>query len=103
MLYFLELPLLSYTNNPTPQPAYANSPAATHNKPNMSNAKLSNQTDGQSLTYSQSDHRAATLIQSLWRGYATRNLDSKVQEMKVELRCRRLEEALMFVIGEMNR
>ncbi|XP_067951181.1 internalin A-like [Watersipora subatra] len=53
--------------------------------------------------YDKSHHSAAVHIQKVWRGYATRNLNSSVQNMKQELRARRLEETLTFLVSEMNR
>lgn len=49
------------------------------------------------------EHRAATVIQTSWRGYRTRNLNSAVSRVKQEIRCRRLEETVAFLLSEMNR
>ena len=54
-------------------------------------------------TYTAAHHQAAVRIQAIWRGYAARNLDPEVTKIKQEIRCRRLEETLAFVVGEMNR
>ncbi|KAF6024092.1 CEP97 [Bugula neritina] len=53
--------------------------------------------------YTEVHVKAAVHIQKLWRGYSVRNLDPRVHNIKQELRSRRLEETLAFVIGEMNR
>lgn len=56
-----------------------------------------------SSAYSELHHQSAVTIQAAWRGYRTRNLDPAITSLKQELRCRRLEETVAFLLSEMNR
>ena len=98
---FVELP---FKSNPIMPMTSTKDHVHTADNHNMGLSNRTVDTAGETTTsYTQDHHRAAVCIQSLWRGYATRNIDPRVQKMKHELRSRRLEETLTFVIGEMNR
>jgi IQ calmodulin-binding motif len=48
-------------------------------------------------------HRAATIIQALWRGYCARQKNAHIQAVRHELRTRRLEDHLRFLRLELDR
>ena len=64
-------------------------------KKKISNKKKSQQRDSVKNAEIVEPQKAATIIQTQWRGHATRNNDPKVVELKEEvLCCRRVDQAL---------
>ncbi|XP_060069626.1 uncharacterized protein LOC132549692 [Ylistrum balloti] len=53
--------------------------------------------------YSPEDHKAAIMIQSLWRGYRTRCKNSEVVSIRKEIRARRAEDHIILLRSELDR
>ncbi|XP_033740399.1 uncharacterized protein LOC117327494 isoform X2 [Pecten maximus] len=53
--------------------------------------------------YSPEDHKAAIMIQSVWRGYRARCKDSEVVSIRKEIRARRAEDHIILLRSELDR
>ncbi|KAM8976362.1 centrosomal protein of 97 kDa [Pelodytes ibericus] len=48
-------------------------------------------------------NKAATKLQSCWRGYHTRKTNAKVRDVRYEIRLSRMQEHIVFLTSEVNR
>ncbi|XP_021366766.1 uncharacterized protein LOC110459051 isoform X1 [Mizuhopecten yessoensis] len=53
--------------------------------------------------YGPEDHKAAIMIQSVWRGFRTRSKDSEVVFIRKEIRARRAEDHIILLRSELDR
>ncbi|XP_069137339.1 uncharacterized protein [Argopecten irradians] len=53
--------------------------------------------------YSSEDHKAAVMIQSVWRGYRVRCKDSEAVSVRKEIRARRAEDHIVLLRSELDR
>merc|ERR1719361_2972088 len=68
----------------------------------ISNKKKSQQRDSGKNTEIVEPQKAATIIQTQWRGHATRNNDPKVVELKEEVRNLRTEQHIRHLTKELS-